>query len=760
MFVQSFFRALFLVLFAVSLLPGCTGMPKKPRRGETPQTESGMPIPRADPGYLHYLERQSLLAQAGNMAKIVSGSDLAWRTPNDHTPGKLMDFADTWLAIHPLTLLSDSRRPAFVSLNEYAMWPILRESGIKGLYIAPANKAGSLWAYNRNSTVNTGEDVVQFDFSDAAGSEAHYKRFMNELIGHDILLGSDIIPAATGLGPDFFLATRNHREYPGVYCLIDLPRATWKNLPTPLSEWEGLTLDKSHVQSLQQQGVLPPTAYSEESLLSQPGAWAVTGEIRGIDGTTRRWAYRSSKHPAFAVLNWEDPSQAAHRILSGSAVRQVGMLGQALVGLNFGGFQGLETATPQTQGLSQYSIEPALSAAHSMSREIRRYSGWSWIRNEDLPLIAVNEFLDAGVDYVLDSAFNPAAEHALLTGDAELLRFMTDELLRLRVDTSRLVHATPAQDGISYDLAHLRILASQGNAAAQTLYNDTLAAMNTAATTQTPLAAVKGNRLYTTGAGLAAMALGIQAHDVPAEAIAEVTRGHTLLLLFKALQPGIFMPSGQDLAGVLPLAPSSMTPQPEDFFIPDTSRGTYALTGTGSMLMASSLGMPRAKTIYPPASAQAQREGSFLREIGEFIAQRTKAGIAKGILVARPYTQGKGSIALLIKLPETGQYLLSVCNFGTSSVTETLNLKDVPEAAAALGSLASVAGSNAGASVSGHSVTVNLKGWQGVGLLLGKKKTPGTTKERTTDTAGEKGEQKDAPKEPAKEPKKEEAKTS
>ena len=34
-----------------------------------------------------------------------------------------------------------TRRPAFVSLNEYAMWPILRESGIKGLYIAPAAAA-------------------------------------------------------------------------------------------------------------------------------------------------------------------------------------------------------------------------------------------------------------------------------------------------------------------------------------------------------------------------------------------------------------------------------------------------------------------------------------------------------------------------------------------------------------------------------------------------------------------------------------------
>lgn len=735
MFFRPVFRALLLVLLVAILLPGCKASSKQTRRGEAAQAESGMPIPRADPGYLHYLERQSLLANAGDMAKIVSGSDLAWRTPHDHTPGKLMDFADTWLAVHPLTLLSDSRRPAFVSLNEYAMWPILRESGVKGLYVAPTNKAGSLWAYNRNSTVNTGEDVVQFAFSDAAGSDTHYKRFMNELIGHDILLGGDLIPAATGLGPDFFLATRNHREYPGVYCLIDLPRATWKELPTPASEWEGLPLEKNHVQSLQQQGVLPPSAYSEDSLISQAGVWAVTGEIRGIDGATRRWAYRSAKHPAFAVLNWEDPSNAAHRILSGSAVRQVGMLGQALVGLNFGAFQGLETAAPGSQSISNYSIEPALSAAHSMSREIRRYSGWSWIRNEDLPLAAVGEFLKAGVDYVLDSAYTPAAEHALLTGDAELLRFMTDELLRLRVDTSRLVHATPSQDGVSYDLAHLRVLASQGDAAAQTLYNDTLAAMRTAAQTQTPVAPVHNNRLYTTGPGLAAMALGLQAHEVPEASIAEITRGHTLLLLFKAMQPGIFMPSGQDLAGVLPLAPSSMTAKPEDFFIPDTSRGTYALTGAGSMLMASALGMPRAKTIYPPASAQAQHEGSFLREIGAFVAQRTKAGIAKGVLIARPYTQGKGSIALLVKLPETEQYLLSVCNFGQNNVTETLNLKDIPQAAAALGSLVSLAGDRGTVSAGGSTVSISLKGWQGTVLLLGNKKAPEKAKEAPKEKA-------------------------
>ena len=109
-----------------------------------------------------------------------------------------------------------------------------------------------------------------------------------------------------------------------------------------------------------------------------------------------------------------------------------------------------------------------------MSRELRRYGGWSWLRDDGLPLDNVNDFLDSGADFLFDSVFSPAAEHALLTGDAGLARFMADEALRLKIDFRRLVHVMPAHDGINYSLPHLAGLAAAPGAEKAPLFRSSI----------------------------------------------------------------------------------------------------------------------------------------------------------------------------------------------------------------------------------------------------------------------------------------------
>lgn len=700
-------RSLSLCVLLICLLAACAPARKPGRRApptapekveKIAETTESTAMPRADPAYLQYLERNSMLAKSAEMARVVSGSELAWRpSSNNGSPDSLLNFADSWLAVHPLTLLTSSRHSAFSQLADSSTRTVLREAGLKGLYVAPVQGGGALWAKESKGT-DTGEDVVQYEFSRVAGNEEQYQRLMRGIIDSQSLLGSDLVPAATGIGPDFFLAARNVREYPGIYCMVDIPDELWGNLPEA-----DAALTSGQIKALNDKGLLPRAMRDETSPLGHKGGWAATGKIRGVDGNTRRWVYRYYQDPRYPVLNWEDPSQTAHRILSGSAVRQVGLQGQALIGLRFEPFQGLEAASDDGRG--SFSVQPALSAAQSMSREIRRYGGWSWVRDDDLPLDSLNAFLRSGTDFIFDSAFSPAAEHALLTGDAGLARFMADELIRLRVDTRRLVHATPAQDGINYGLPHLSLLAAgSGGEKAASFRQSIQGDMRTAASQGG--AAIKDNYLYTTSAGLAALAL--KNNDA-----GKIADGHSLLIFFKAMQPGVVMISGQDIVGLMPLSsPPGGDPA-------NACRGSYALSASGSSLSVTSLGMPKAPQIYPDAEAQAHRKGSFLTRIGAFLRARTQFGIAKAELVARPKTRGKGSIALLSRLPDGKSYLLAVSNFSRESVTETISLSGTQGIGAALSRVTPIA-TGGKHSISGETVTVSLGPWQGRALVLGK----------------------------------------
>jgi trehalose synthase len=707
----------FLLLIFFLVLPGCAKTPEgAATRKNNPGTNASAEathMPRADPAYLQYMERQSMLLQSSEMAKIVSGSELAWRSSaGAGGPAGMLDYADNWLFIHPMTVLTTSRMTVFGQLASSATWPMLRELGVRGLYVAPIQGSGALWAKERTG-FDTGDDVVQYDFSRAVGNEDQYRRLMNSLIDQNVLLGSDLIPGATGLGPDFFLAVRNVREYPGIYCMVEIPQQFWKHLPDMTGEWGGAALGQAQIEALSREGLLPKAMRDDMSPLGRPGGWAATGGIRGIDGNIYRWVYRFHNTPDFAVLNWEDPSRAAHRILSGSAVRQVGLQGQALLGMRFEALQGLEAAHEDAVG-SSFSVEPARTAAQSMGREVHRYGGWSWTRDDSLPLHSLSSYLSSGVDYIYDSAFSPGAEHALLSGDASLLRFMADEALRLRVPFHRLIHVMPNQDGINYSLPHLSYLAAGAGGGEAASFRQAIQNVmrSLAAKANPPL--VQNNHLYATAPGLAALALDATSFSEAQAKIEEIEKGHSLLVFFKAMQPGVVMLTGQDLSGVLPLQWGGGTVQPAA-----SSRGGYGLTFGTAGLPVTTQGMPRAPQLYPAPDMQVQLRDSFMQRIGSILRPRTQAGIAKGSLIARPDTRGKGSIALLTRLPDGKGFLLSVCNFSRERVTENISLSGVSGLGSALSRVSPIALGGSHKVTGPQTVSVTLGPWEGRALLLG-----------------------------------------
>ena len=660
------------LLFSALTLAGCAGShtPVQNIASPTPADQSTVMVTgarRADPGYVQYLERLSMLGSHTELARIVSGSQLAWLRPADAPyPDPLLGLADTWLSISPLSLLPETKRSAFASMATPRYWQIYNRARIGGVYLAPASGSGGLWAYNRRASLR-GEDVIQYTFSEAAGSEDDYFSLLSAANVNRKLVGLELTPAATGLGPDFFLAARYHRQFSGLYCMVELPQQLWPTLPTVTDQWRGEALSEAQIAALAAQNLLPHAMVQDFSPIEKNGGWAVTTEIYGVDGLPRRWAYRYHETPDKPILNWEDPSAAARKIMSGSVIKNVGVRGGALVGMRLKGLYGLDTAIPRQT--PAFSVSPADQAAIAISREVRRYGGWSYLRDE-LPLSATASLMESGPDFFHDNIFSPGMEHAILTGSTELLRTMTDEALARQLDMRRFVHGTPSGTGVSYEMAHLAAVA-EGDTEASTLSPAQAATLRKGVLTElqnaiyaTSMTSPKGNdvapfhnrTLYTTPTGLGALALGAgNAHSVTKEMEPDIFTIHMLQVFFRSMLPGLLMISGQDIAGTLPLSWYDMENSNQGWDVGMASRGAYALTQSAFSNAVTPQGIARVKHLYPTADVQQDTADSLLSKVSEILSMRTTLGIAGGKLLGRFDTQTSGCFALAIVLPSSEQ---------------------------------------------------------------------------------------------------------
>ena len=662
-----FLPALFLTL------SGCASSSRLDVESHIPQstarqgTEVSTGARRADPGYIQYLERLSMAGSQTELARVVSGSQLAWLRPAGMPfPDPLLGLADTWLSVNPLITVPETKRSVFASFATPMYWQILGKARIRGLYFNPVSGSGALWAYNRKASAK-GTDTIQYTFSESAGSEDDYFRLLDASNKNRRLLGLELTPAATGLGPDFFLAARYHRQFSGIYCMVELPKKLWPSLPTTKDEWQVEPLSDAQTTLLARENLLPPAMTQDFLPTGKKGGWAVTGEIHGVDGLVRRWAYRFHQTPDQPVLNWEDPSTGARRILSGSVIRNVGILGSALVGMNMDGLYGLDATGPGSH--THFAPSPANNAIVAVSREVRRYGGWAWLKDAT-PISLTRDLMSEGPDFFHDHIFSPGIEHALLTGSTSLLEAMTDDALVTGLDMRRFVHATSGELGVSYELPHLAEVAAGNTSAtiltpnqADDLRKNTLQeALHViyAAKQDSPSGddkpALQGKHLYSPPAGIAAMAIGVgNASSVTAEMEPLIREGHFLQVFLRAMLPGIFMISGQDMAGTLPLSWYAMTDSADGWDVSFTSRGAHAYTQNVPESAVTTLGIPRAKTLYSTPDIQLIEDNSFIVRLDELLAIRASYNVANATLYGRFETTAPGCFAYALILPANGK---------------------------------------------------------------------------------------------------------
>lgn len=675
-----------------------------------------------------------MLAATPTYSRLVSGTELLWRLPADSSENRiatLLEAADTWLFVYPPSLLTENHRTVMAELQSGTTLRQLKMLGFGGVYTAPTAESSALWtgdtgeAGGESPAVPAGdgrveapngtsyaEEATSLGFAPHMGTEKHYSDLAKAAGLEQMQLGAGLVPAAVGIGPDFLLAARHVRDYPGSMMMVEVPKEYWHVLPfapalpkpagvvpssslsasngpktrstkahaNPISPppapraWAATALRGPHQAALDTLVAknIVPTALVRDSLpWATPSGWAATPLIEGIDGVERRFVYRYHGNVNSPVLQWDDPSRNAQRIMSASTIRTIGSQQQTLGGLYPEAWAGLDVAqatAPPATFVGSPVPEPAAAALRDLSREIRRYGGWS-MQADVFPPSLTSAILSTGVDFTLDTITSPTAEYALLTGDTQPLKEALKASLNAGVDHRRLVRTLPHYKGL--DLRPLYDTSSTYGRTAATKLHTWLHTDIAKAWLGPPEATQQPARISATAATLAAMAAGYSpAEATRPENAAAIQARHMLLTALRAGLPGLLLLSGADITGALNVPAANSTKG-------NTSvQGTSPLGGWGFSPAAQAgivtrAGLARAPSVYGAIQAQAAQPDSYGQQLATLLAQRRQWGLAQAQLLALPSTRYPSTVAVLLQLVD-GSHTLTVANFSAHARNENI----------------------------------------------------------------------------------------
>ena len=107
-----------------------------------------MELPRAHPGYVQWLEKQSILRQSEKLLSVVSGTPLVWGASGsvrNTTP--LLNAADVWLDFDPSrAALGEKMGESALAALPRALPPrLLASLGIRGIFLSGVTENAGGW---------------------------------------------------------------------------------------------------------------------------------------------------------------------------------------------------------------------------------------------------------------------------------------------------------------------------------------------------------------------------------------------------------------------------------------------------------------------------------------------------------------------------------------------------------------------------------------------------------------------------------------
>ena len=664
--------------------------------------------------YINFLEQQSMLFQADQEANKISGMAVQWQDDfSQPKPAQVVKQASVWLLFYPGSVITKSGASVIGTWADTQFWQAAHDVGVTLLHTDPVQRAGGISGTSFTPTIDGWFDRISLDIAPELGTEADFKQLVSVAGQQGAVVGSDLVPLHSGLGPDFRLAEMADKQYPGLYDMVEIQQKDWGLLPNVADPNGTALVPQDAAVQLKEKGYIPGLIHSADAdpQAATWSGWSATPPVVGVDGKTRRWVYLHVFKPPQPTFNWLDPSNAAQRVQFGDSGRNIVDRGVKLLRLDADTFLGLEPQ-PNNTIAQDYLTPLANNSTAELAFAIRKLGGFSY-QEFAAPLTQMKQFAPNGPDLSYDFFTRAEVLYALINGDVLPLRLGHHFLLDAGIQAGTLVHDLQNHDEITFQLFEL---GSHGdfqfegkNLNGSQLQQQVLQTMRSSVAGP----AAPYNMLYrpaqdgvaTTFAGFIAPALGVKDpyHATP-DQVALIQRGHLLVAHANAMQPGVFAISAWDLVGALPISassvPNNLTAGGDWRWI---DRGGVDLAGLNPSATKSSFGLPKAMSLYGTVPDQLKSPDSFASQIQRMLAARKQYRIAEGTMLAVPAVSDPSVCVLVMSLPDTQNLAVTALNYGRETSSVQVDLTKTPPGIPAQ----SLAGKNA----------IDIVATQGVGTV-------------------------------------------
>ena len=673
---------------------------------------------------IEWLQGQSMLQAARDRARLYAGQARMWLHP--YAEARARDasaIASVWLTVYPASIIVEEGGSVLQALAHEQLWQALSELGIQGVHTGPLKRSGGITQREFTPSVDGNFDRISFDIDPRYGSEAELVHLSKVASAHNAVTIDDSIPAHTGKGADFRLAEMAYGDYPGLYHMIEIREADWGLLPEVPAGRDAANLTPAMCDELKARHYI--VGQLQRVIFFEPGIketdWSATPPVLGVDGKLRRWVYLHYFKEGQPSLNWLDPSFAAQQLIIGDALHAIDVLGARGLRLDANGFLGVER---RAEG-------PAWSESHPLSVTgnqllggmIRKAGGFSF-QELNLTLDDIANMSHGGADLSYDFVTRPAYQHALLTGDTEFLRLMLHQMHAFKIDPASLIHALQNHDELTLELVHFWTLHANdsylykgqtfpGNILREHIRSEMYEGL---AGEHAPYnLKFVTNGVSCTTVSIITAALGIRdLGSIDAEQLALIQKVHLLLVMYNAMQPGVFALSGWDLVGALPLEPEQVEGLMGDGDTRWIHRGAYDLADLDVEAQLSAEGLPRARSLYGSLASQLQQPDSFASSLKRMLAVRQAYAIAASRQILIPEVANPALLLMVHELPAGKGIQITALNFGAEPLSETLHLPDVSP-----GAVVDMINERLEGELSeAGEMTINLDGYEGLSLRI------------------------------------------
>ena len=648
------------------------------------------------------LRSDSMLAKAEFLCAEFQGSSKQWRSAHYGFCQfeSLLKGHSVWLDCYFRSVVTDGcAQSALQAYSSPRLWSLLHSLGITALHTNPMRVAGGAvvegkeWHYTPST--DGGYDRVAYGVDREFGAEDEYRCMVGEAGKHGIAIAGDIVPGHTGTGPDFLLALVKFGQYPSLFHMVEIPEGDWGVLPAseggPLHPDRFTNLSAEQVDELAHKGYI--IGRLNGCIFYTKGVketnWSCSGPVRGVDGIVRRWVYLHLFKQGQPTLNWLDPLFTAQRLLTGDIIYSRQDLGAKILRLDANMLLGVERGADG---------KPGFAAGHPLTNTItemltmmmHKMGGWTYQENS-LVLDKLATFQKCGSDMSYDFIYRSGIVHAAVSGNASLLKFQVQELYESDVSAKRLIHSLQNHDEMyasyqSFNENPTKVFSYDGKLVSGKELSEHLVKQceHYSSLYSIPYTSDYGG-FMTTFATIALARLGISRkgrdfNDFTNAEKEAVVKALKPLIVFSAIQPGIFQISAWDLMGCIQLEPEEVKEMTKDGDFRWCNRPGYKIIGDNSTQQGSrfSVGqLPRGRSVFGPLDVQEKFPSSLFYELRNILHVRKELDIALCCNQIPLRTVSKGCVCLMHVLSASSgepELEMTIVNFSEEPCSEMINL--------------------------------------------------------------------------------------